>query len=46
MRLLLDSGADVETKDYDGQTPLWYAAESGYEAVVRLLQAHIHAASA
>ena len=38
MKLLLEKGADVESKDsYLGQTPLSLAAEKGHEAVVKLL---------
>lgn len=37
MKLLLDHGADIETKDFHGRTALSFAAESGGEAVVRLL---------
>jgi ankyrin repeat protein len=27
----------MESKDSNGQTPLWWAAESGHEVVVKLL---------
>ena len=38
VKLLLEKGADVESKDrYYGQTPLSWAAEKGHEAVVKLL---------
>jgi hypothetical protein len=38
MRLLLDKGADMESKDAEySQTPLSWAAENGHEAAVRLL---------
>jgi ankyrin repeat protein len=38
VKLLLDNGADLETKDTTyGQTPLWWATEMGYEPVVKLL---------
>ena len=37
MKLLLEKGADVESKDQYGQTPLSWAAENGHEAVVKLL---------
>ena len=38
MKLLLEKGADVESKDrYYGQTPLSWAAGNGHEAVVKLL---------
>jgi ankyrin repeat protein len=36
--LLLEKGAELETKETDdGRTPLLWAAEGGYEAVVALL---------
>jgi ankyrin repeat protein len=35
--LLLEKGADLESKDNFGQTPLGGAAEKGHEAVTRLL---------
>jgi ankyrin repeat protein len=38
MKLLLEKGAELETKDDDrGRTPLLLAAENGHEAVVKLL---------
>ena len=37
VKLLLDQGAELETKDESGRTPLSHAAERGYEAVVKLL---------
>ena len=37
MKLLLEKGADLESKDDYGQTPLSWAAENGHEAVVKLL---------
>ena len=38
MKLLLEKGAELETKDTRfGQTPLSYAAQKGHEAVVKLL---------
>ena len=37
MKLLLDKGAELETKDDSSQTPLSWAARNGHEAVVRLL---------
>ncbi|CAK7207629.1 hypothetical protein SEUCBS139899_010440 [Sporothrix eucalyptigena] len=36
-RLLLEKGANVESKDSNGRTPLARAAWQGHEAVVRLL---------
>jgi ankyrin repeat protein len=37
VKLLLEKGAQLETKDEDGHTPLLYATENGHEAVVKLL---------
>jgi ankyrin repeat protein len=38
VKMLLETGeADMDSKDYDGQTPLSWAAEKGHEAVVKLL---------
>ncbi|KAK6512805.1 hypothetical protein TWF506_008971 [Arthrobotrys conoides] len=37
VRLLIDNGADIESKDNYGHTPLARAAECGYEGVVSLL---------
>ena len=37
VRLLLGKGADVESKDGYGRTPLSWAAENGHEEVVKLL---------
>ena len=37
VKLLLEKGAELETKDNDGWTPLSWAAEKGHEAVVKLL---------
>ena len=38
VKLLLEKGAELETKDNDyGQTPLSWATEEGHEAVVKLL---------
>ncbi len=38
MKLLLEKGTKLETKDERyGQTPLSWAAEYGYKAVVKLL---------
>jgi ankyrin repeat protein len=34
---LLEKGADVECKSNNGRTPLWWAAENGHEAAVKLL---------
>ncbi|CZR51421.1 related to beta transducin-like protein [Phialocephala subalpina] len=37
IKMLLKSGANVESKDLAGWTPLWWAAKNGHEAVVQLL---------
>jgi ankyrin repeat protein len=37
VRLLLEKGADFESKDRKGRTPLGRAARSGREAMVQLL---------
>jgi ankyrin repeat protein len=37
VQLLLQKGADLESKDETGGTPLFQAAENGHEAVVKLL---------
>lgn len=37
MRLLVEKGAVVDSKDKHGQTPLSLAAGNGHEAVVKLL---------
>ena len=34
---LIDSGADLEAKDQNGWTPLFWAARFGYTEVVKLL---------
>jgi hypothetical protein len=34
---LLKNGYDLDPKDSNGRTPLWWAAKDGHEAVVRLL---------
>ena len=31
VRLLLENGADVESKDMDGRTPLWWAVKRRHE---------------
>jgi ankyrin repeat protein len=36
-KALIENGADVDSKDSHGRTPLSYAAWSGHEAVVKLL---------
>ena len=38
MKLLLEKGADLESKDYRGQTPLLLAANNGQKAMVKLLE--------
>lgn len=40
VRLLLDSGADVNLPDKDGRTALDYAKESRHEEVIKLLSEH------
>ena len=37
VKLLLEKGADMESKDKDGRTSLSWAAQNGNEAVVKLL---------
>ena len=37
MKLLLEKGAELETKSNNGQTPLSWAAENGHSAVAKLL---------
>ena len=37
VKLLLEKGAELESKDKYGGTPLSRAAENGHEAVVKLL---------
>ena len=37
MQLLLDKGADVESKDEDGWRPLSWTVEDRHEAIVQLL---------
>jgi ankyrin repeat protein len=37
LKLLVEKGADVKSKDSCGRTPLSWAAEKGHEAVVELL---------
>jgi ankyrin repeat protein len=37
VKLLLEKGAELESKDNNSQTPLSHAAEKGHEAVVKLL---------
>jgi ankyrin repeat protein len=38
VKLLLERGAQIESRDSLGQTPLSWAAENGHEAVVLLLR--------
>jgi len=37
VKLLLEKGAELESKSNNGQTPLSWATERGHEAVVKLL---------
>jgi ankyrin repeat protein len=37
VKQLLDKGANLESKDKYGRTPLLWAAEKGHEAVVKQL---------
>jgi ankyrin repeat protein len=38
VKLLLETGkVDADSKDMDGQTPLWYTAKNGHKAMVKLL---------
>ncbi|KAK3299914.1 ankyrin repeat-containing domain protein [Chaetomium fimeti] len=37
IKALLEGGAEVDSKDSSGRTPLSLAAEHGYEAVAKLL---------
>jgi ankyrin repeat protein len=37
VKLLLEKGAELETKDNFDQTPLSQAIEEGHEAVIKLL---------
>ena len=37
VKLLLEKGAELETKYNNGRTPLSWAARNGHEAVVKLL---------
>ncbi|XP_013391240.1 ankyrin-1-like [Lingula anatina] len=40
VKLLLDSGAEVNAENEDGRTPLYWAAEEGHEDIVKLLLEH------
>ena len=44
-RLMLDNGAEVDRAMEDGKTPLDIAKSKGHNAVVALLEEHMHAAS-
>ena len=37
VKLLVEKGAEIESKDSYGRTPLWWAAEKGHKVVVKLL---------
>jgi ankyrin repeat protein len=38
VKLLLEMGVNVDSKDRDSRTPLSWAARNGHETVVRLLK--------
>ncbi|KAF1816294.1 hypothetical protein P152DRAFT_470330 [Eremomyces bilateralis CBS 781.70] len=38
VKVLLEAKADVDSKDDDGRTPLWWAAVNGHERIVKLLE--------
>jgi ankyrin repeat protein len=38
VKLLLEKGAELETRDRHSQTPLSQAAEKGHKAVMKLLR--------
>lgn len=40
VELLLSKGADVNVKDADRKTPLYYAIAKGYNNVARILRNH------
>ena len=40
VELLIGHGAEVNVKDYEGQTPLWSANENGHTEIVELLKKH------
>ena len=37
VKLLLDNGANIDTKDKSGATPLWTAAQNEHDNIVKLL---------
>lgn len=37
VKLLLEKGANLESKSYSGRTPLSWAAEKGHNAVMKLI---------
>lgn len=39
MKLLLANTVDPNARDSNGQMPLWWAAPTGHEAIVKLLLA-------
>ena len=42
VRVLIEQGnADVNSKDFEGQTPMSYAVGEGHEGIVRLLEPHL-----
>ncbi|KKQ48898.1 MAG: Ankyrin repeat-containing protein [candidate division TM6 bacterium GW2011_GWF2_38_10] len=40
VKLLVDKGVDLNQRDQDGKTPLWYAIKNGHPVVVDFLQKH------
>jgi ankyrin repeat protein len=40
VELLISKGADVNVKDNNGLTPLWWAKDRGSEEIVDLLRKH------
>jgi ankyrin repeat protein len=40
VELLITRGANIEAKDIDGHTPLWWAKKEGYTEIIELLRKH------